>query len=415
MLLFYSMDRVTLTKSQARKIILHASGLSKPAQFGKGIEAVYKVIDHLGFLQVDTNYVVERAHHHALASRIPGYKTGWVDQLQADGRIFEFWTFASGYIPMKDYRFSLPVMESFTARRKNLTHTEAALMRRILDRIEREGPLMARDIENDRVTKSTGWWDWRPSKQALERLHLAGKLLTTRRKDFQKVYDLPDNLIPSSIDRTPPTAEEYARYTIRRALQALGIAYIKDIAWRGRYIDNVIKTELKKMVDEGEVCTVEIKDQKTAPLYMLPVYKSKKIALSGDVFILSPFDNLNVLRHRLRDFFDFEYQVECFVPEAKRKYGYFSLPVLMGDTFIARMDAKADRKQNTLTINNLHFEPVKLTKPALDKLINAIGNFASFNQCTTVTIEKTNDAAALKAIMKAWPSPAGAKRKAARR
>ncbi len=132
------MDHVTLTKSQARKIILHASGLSKPAQFGKGLEAVYKVIDHLGFLQVDTNYVVERAHHHALASRVPGYKPEWVDQLQAEGRIFEFWTFASGYIPMSDYRFSLPVMESFAGRRKELTHTEANLMKRILDRIERK-------------------------------------------------------------------------------------------------------------------------------------------------------------------------------------------------------------------------------------------------------------------------------------
>jgi len=409
------MDHVTLTKSQARKIILHASGLSKPAQFGKGLDAVYKVIDHLGFLQVDTNYVVERAHHHALASRIPGYKPEWVDQLQTEGRIFEFWTFASGYIPMNDYRFSLPVMESFAARGKELTHTEANLMKRILDRIEREGPLMARDIENDRVTKSTGWWDWRPSKQALERLHLSGNLLTTRRRDFQKVYDLPDNLIPASIDRTIPSAEEYARYTIRRALKALGIAYIKDIAWRGRYVDNVIKTEIKKMVDEGEVCMVDIKDQKTAPLYMLPAYKTKKIELSGDIFILSPFDNLNVLRHRLRDFFDFDYQVECFVPEAKRKYGYFSLPVLMGDTFIARMDSKADRKQKTLTINNLHFESIKLTKPALDKLTKAIESFAKFNQCTAVTIEKTNNAAAVKAIAKELPLTEGTKHKTVKR
>jgi len=405
------MDRVTLTKSQARKIILHASGLSKPAQFGKGQEAVYKVIDHLGFLQVDTNYVVERAHHHALAARIPGYKPEWIEQMQTDGRIFEFWTFASGYIPMNEYRYSLPVMESFAARRKELTHAEVNLMKRILDRIEREGPLMARDIENDRVTKSSGWWDWRPSKLALERLHLDGSLLTTRRKDFQKVYDLPDNLIPSSIDRTKPTAQEYARYTIQRSLRALGIAYIKDIAWRGRYVNNEIKTELQKMVDEGEVCIVSIKDQKTAPLYMLPVYKTKKIELSGDVFILSPFDNLNVLRHRLRDFFDFDYQVECFVPEAKRKYGYFSLPILMGDTFIARMDAKADRKQNTLTINNLHFESIKLTRPTLDKLIEAIENYAKFNQCAAITIEKTNDAAALKAITKAFPPKPQAKAK----
>src|SRR4051812_23534060 len=127
------MDRISLTKTQARKVILHAAGLSKRAQFGKGEEAVYKVIDHLGFFQIDTIYVVERAHHHAIASRVPDYKPEWLDQLQADGRIFEFWTHAAGYIPMRDFRFSLPVKESFIARRKTLTQTEVNLMKKVID------------------------------------------------------------------------------------------------------------------------------------------------------------------------------------------------------------------------------------------------------------------------------------------
>src|SRR5882762_5091169 len=126
------MDRLILTKSQARKIILHATGLSKRAQFGKGKEAVYKLIYHLGFIQIDTNYVVERAHHHAVASRVPGYKTEWLDQLQTEGRIFESWTYATGYIPMHDFRFSLPVKESFAARRKALTLPEVNLMKNVL-------------------------------------------------------------------------------------------------------------------------------------------------------------------------------------------------------------------------------------------------------------------------------------------
>jgi uncharacterized protein YcaQ len=134
---------------------------------------------------------------------------------------------------------------------------------------------------------------------------------------------------------------------------------------------------------------------------MLTEYKNKKITLSGDAFILSPFDVLNVYRHRLRDFFDFDYQVECFVPKAKRKYGYFSLPVLIGDTFVARMDSKADRKQRILTIHNLHFEPLKLTKPMVVKVCDAIKTFAKFNQCEALIIEKTNDKSLLKAIRKA--------------
>jgi uncharacterized protein YcaQ len=395
------MSQLVFSKSQARKIILHAAGLSKQALFGKGREAVYKLIDHLGFIQLDTNYVVERAHHHAIASRVPDYKLEWLEELQADGRIFEFFTSDSGYIPMHDFRFSLPVKESFLSGRKPLTQAEINLMNKVLDRIAREGPLKVKDFENDRLEASSGWWDWRPSKMAIERLYLEGRLMATRKKDFQKVYDLPMNLLPDDIDTTMPAPEEFARYIIRRTLGSLGIAYAKEMAWRARYVkNNLIKKELEKLVAEGEVCTVAVEGLKTAPLYMLPGYKNKKIQLSGDAFILSPFDTLNVFRHRLRDFFDFDYQVECFVPQAKRKYGYFSLPVLVGDTFVARMDSKAHRQERELVINNLHFEPLKITGPMIAKVSEAIHRFAKFNGCEAITIKKSNNKPVSKAIQR---------------
>jgi uncharacterized protein YcaQ len=156
--------------------------------------------------------------------------------------------------------------------------------------------------------------------------------------------------------------------------------------------NNLVKTEIKKMVDEGEVCYVEVEGLKSSmPIYTLPAYVKKKINIAGDLFILSPFDILNVFRRRLRDFFDFDYQVECFVPAPKRKYGYFSLPIIIGDKFIARMDSKADRKEKVFKINNLHFEKVKLKKADVQKLIEGLENFAKFNQCTKVTIDKCND------------------------
>lgn len=386
-----------LTPSQARKIILHASGLSKRAQFGKGKEAVYKVIDHLGFIQVDTNMTVERAHHHTLAARVPGYKIAWLEELQHEGRIFEFWTRDSGYIPMHDFRFSLPIHENFAARWKSIPHAEINLMNRILDRIAREGPLTAKDFENDRVKKSSGWWDWRPSKVALERLHLTGKLLANRKKDFHKVYDLTENIIPSSVDRTPPTIEEFTRHVIFRSLKALGIAWANEIAWNGRLAKHNVKSEIKRLADAGEICEVQVEGVK-GPVYMLPEYKKKRITISGDAFVLSPFDSLNFFRRRLRDFFDFDYQIECFVPEAKRKYGYFSLPILVGDTFVARMDSKADRKTKTLIIHNLHFEKVKMTKAVLEKVCDAIREFAGFNGCGEIVIQRTNEKLAANAL-----------------
>lgn len=386
------MSQLILSKSQARKIILHAAGLARPAQFGKGREAVYKLIDHLGYLQIDTNMVVERAHHHAVATRVPDYKKEWLDELVADGRVFEYFLADAGYMPMSDFRFSLCVKESFALARGPLTQPEINLMEKVLDRIAREGPLMVKDFDNDREVASAGWWDWRPSKIALERLYFDGRLMCTRTKEFHKVYDLPVNLVPNDIDTTKPTQEEFARYIIRRTLRSLGIAYVKELAWRARRVkNNLVKKELEKMVEEGEVCQVKVEGLTAAPLYMLRSYKNKKIELSGDAFVLSPFDTLNVFRHRLRDFFDFDYQIECFVPEAKRKYGYFSLPILVGDTFVARMDSKAERRQQVLTIHNLHFEQGKLSKPVLGKVTDAIRAFATFNQCRQIVLKKSNN------------------------
>ncbi len=388
---------IHFTKPEARAIILHAAGLAKRGQFGKGLEAAFKVINHLGFVQVDTNFVVERAHHHAIAARVPGYETDWLMELQADGRIYEFWTRDSGFMPMEEYRFSYPIQQVFSAKYASVPQAERNLMQRILDQIAREGPKAAKDFENDRTVKSSGWWDWRPSKVALERLHLTGQLLTTRKKDFHKQYDLTRNIVPADIDTIPPTMEAYTRHLILRSLKALGIAYQKEIAWNGRFVKPPIKTEIQKMVEAGEVCQVAVEGLK-GPLYMLPMYKNKKISIAGDVFILSPFDMLNVFRHRLRDFFNFDYQVECFVPEAKRKYGYFALPIIHGDTFIARMDAKAERKQRKLVIHNLHFEAVKMNAAITEKLCDAIRDFAAFNGCNSVVITKSNNKALLKTM-----------------
>lgn len=391
------MKPITLSKTEARLIIIHAAGLAKQAQFGKGKEAVYKVINHLGFIQVDTNYTVERAHHHALAARVPGYKNEWLEELQADARIYEFWTRDSGFMPMHEYRFSLPIHDTYREKWKSIPNAERNLMNQILDRIAREGPLKAKDFDNDRTTKSSGWWDWRPSKVALERLHVSGQLLATRKRDFHKLYDLTDNIVPANIDRTKPTPEELARHLILRSLKALGIAYANEIAWSGRLVKPPIKEELKKLIDEGTVCLVHV-DGLKGPLYMLKEYSRKKITLTGDVFILSPFDILNVFRRRLKDVFGFDYQVECFVPEAKRKFGYFSLPILAGDTFIARMDSKADRKERQLIIHNLHFEKVKLTHAITNNLLDAIKAFARFNNCAGIRITKCNNQAFRKLV-----------------
>jgi len=390
-------DNHSLTKQQARKIILDAAGLARKAQFGTGVEAIYRVIDHLGFVQLDTNYVIERAHHHVMAARIPDYETEWLANLCEDGRIYEYFSSDAGYLPMHDFRFSLPVKKAFETQGQPLSKPEINLMKQIMDRVEREGALMVGDFDNDRLEASSGWWDWRPAKVALERLYLNGSLMISRTKSFQKVYDLPLNLVPQETDLTMPSDEEYAHFIILRTLGALGIAAVKEMAWRARRVKgNLIKKELEIMVQTGEVKMV-IVDGVKGPLYML-TGREINVELSNDVFILSPFDILNVFRHRLKDFFNFDYQIECFVPAPKRLYGYFSLPVLAGETFIARMDAKADRKKKVLIVHNIHFEPIDIEQTVIEKFIHALKAFARFNQCRDIIFKRSNNEAYLDAI-----------------
>lgn len=391
------MEPISLTKSQARKIILKAAGLARKAQFGTGIEAVYRLIDHLGYVQLDTNYVVERAHHHVMAARVPDYQKEWLAELCEEGRVFEYVTSDAGYLPMSDFRFSLPVKKAFESKAKPLSTAEINLMKMIMDQVEREGAVMVGDFENDRQEASSGWWDWRPAKVALERLYLNGSLMISRTRTFHKSYDLPLNLVPQDTDLSMPTAEEYARFVIRRTLAALGIASVKEMAWRARHVKgNLIKSELEKMVVNAELNRVVVEEIKT-PLYMLPG-QELELSLSDDVFILSPFDVLNVFRHRLKDFFNFDYQIECFVPAPKRKYGYFSLPILAGETFIARMDAKADRKQKVLIVHNIHFEAIELDQARLAKFAIALQDFVHFNECRDIVFKQSNNERYMQAI-----------------
>lgn len=395
------MEAIELSRSQARRMILHAAGLSGKAQFGTGIDAVNRVIDHLGYVQLDTNYVVERAHHHALFTRVPDYQTEWLAALCNDGDVFEYFTSDAGFLPMHDFRFSLPVKKAFATQGSPLTKVQSDLMTQILDQVERDGAVMVGDFENDRIEASSGWWDWRPAKVALERLYLEGKLMISRNSAFQKVYQLPLDVIPHDTDQTEPTDEDYARYIIKRTLGALGISSVKEMAWRARRVKgNLVKKELEKMLQAGEVKTV-IVDGVKGPLYILSD-TDVNVNIEDEVFILSPFDILNVFRARLKDFFDFDYQIECFVPAPKRKFGYFSLPILAGERFIARMDAKADRKKKTLIVQNLHFEPIEIDDITIDKLIGNLKEFTLFNKCNDVIFKKSNRNDLLKFISKAF-------------
>jgi len=400
------MKKIEITKKRARRIAVYSSRLSHHVNRPKGKKGILKVIDHLGYIQIDTISVVERAHHHTLWNRKHEYTQNDLDSLLSEDReVFEYWGHAASVLPMKDYRFYLPYMKKcrnpssgWVLRRKE---TCMDILEDVFNRIREEGPLSSRDFQTETRKKQTGWWDWKPAKTALEVLFSEGRIMVSSRKGFQRYYDLTERVLPSGVNRQHPSELDTGCFYVRRALKAYGVASDKEMCDHIYSADKrVVLEALSAMTDSGEVIPVRVKSLEKVNYYILKdscdtFLKFKKI--KPVVRFLSPFDNLVIQRERIERLFDFSYRIECYVPEKKRKYGYFSLPVLYGDNLIGRMDSKADRKTKTFIVKNLLFEEnVTHTKDLKKDLFSALNRFKQFNGCSGLDIRQVKPESALK-------------------
>ncbi|MEM1084896.1 MAG: crosslink repair DNA glycosylase YcaQ family protein [Verrucomicrobiota bacterium] len=378
-----------VSKGQARRMAL-AAGLRSS---GRGKQAVLNTIEHLGYVQIDTISVIERAHHHVLWSRQPGYRPEFLDELLAKDRsVFEHWAHAVAYLPMRDYRYYLASFEAFrkppTAKwQKERMARAKPLLKPVLKRIEEEGPLSSRDFEDGR-SKKGNWWDWKPAKVALEVLFLQGRIMVSERRGFQRVYDLSERVLPEGIDLSEPDEGERAEYQIRRALTAMGLAREAEIAKCLELCRRpAIRAGLERLVATGEVVELAVKGVEGETYHALAetLHSSAGPKTPGKVRILSPFDNLTIQRERMRLLFDFDYTIECYVPEKKRRYGYFACPVLWKNRLAARIDMKADRKSGTLLVKGLHHEASLADRSGFDQALEpALADFARFNGCSSI-------------------------------
>lgn len=384
---------VIITKQTARRIAIRQSGLNKRSPFGRGKNAVYKALDHLGYIQIDTISVVERAHHHNLWNRVSNHEKKYLHILQfRDKKVLEYWAHAASYLPMKDFRYTLIMKQFFKDQKDRWPKPDKSIMNRVFEQVKSEGTMMARDFEH-RQTPGGGWWDWKPAKWALERLFLEGDLVIRERKGFQKVYDIPENVIPADIDVSFPSLDAHARYLIRRCLQAFGIATLNEMYYLRKGMGPHVKKNVDEMLKEGELMKVQIKGLNNQYFSFPGKDQFTGIRIAKNVRILSPFDNLIIQRKRTKEIFGFDYQIECYVPRPKRKYGYFTLPLLYGDQFIGRMDSKANRKTKCYHIFNLVIEDeVKIDDRMLEELVKSIWEFTGFNGCVEVDIGRVEPA-----------------------
>jgi uncharacterized protein YcaQ len=264
-----------------------------------------------------------------------------------------------------------------------------------LDRIKAEGPLQSKDFEYKRDTPGN-WYNWKPAKQALEQLFMEGKLMVVKRQNFQKVYDLTERVLPSTTNVSMPTNNELAAYLIKRAIQAHGIVNENEIGYLRKGLKEIISKELKRMIDVGAVESLRIEKLNenyfTIPALMKTFEKANgKLLHTPNIHFLSPFDNAVIQRKRLNNLFGFDYCIECYLPEQKRKYGYLCLPVLYNNKFVARLDPKADRASKVFYIKSIHFEKKFIKDEVFNEAFaKNIKMFALFNSCNKIVIVKAD-------------------------
>lgn len=382
---------VPVSLPEARRRVLLAQGLLGGPRFGKGKAGTLAAIEHLGYVQIDTISVVERAHHHTLWSRVPGYSPNQLRELQArDRTIFEYWSHAAAYLPLRDYRFALRRMEAFARGKRHWFRRDNKVRRYVLDRIRAEGPLRARDFEAPAGHRGGSWFEWKPAKSALEQLFWSGELMVRERRGFEKVFDLRERALPAAADTRMPSEAEFLRHLARTVLAAQGLAAAREISYQRHLPAAGLAKVLADMREAGEVLEFKVEGISGETFYGLKDMAALPAGTGTDVHILSPFDNLVIQRKRLSRLFGFDYQVECYVPGPKRKFGYFCLPVLRGTGFLGRLDARADRASGVLRLENFHWEPSVRRRAGHRAAVGAaIEEFALFNACSrTEGLEK---------------------------
>ncbi|WP_234681907.1 winged helix-turn-helix domain-containing protein [Bradyrhizobium monzae] len=339
-----------LPTTQARQIWLRAQRLDTRAPFGEGAQAVAEAIAHLGYVQIDTINVIERCHHHILFSRIPSYSRADLRHAQSvDRSVFEYWTHALSYVPSNEFRFFLPAMREHKREGHRWYASVTPADTRKVMRLLRAGPLTIRDIEDDVLTEKEHLWQSRkPSKRALQLAFYTGVATVSARQGMLKTYDLMTRHFGWDKLPKPASAKEITAYLLDRALRSQGVVSLDSICHLDAPSKKAVAGLIAARVRRGELVPVAIEGAGKQEHWGTPAALEPHEVSPDLVHILSPFDPLIIQRKRTNLIFGYNHLFEAYVPKAKRKLGYFALPVLVGDEIVAALDLKTDRQAKKL-------------------------------------------------------------------
>jgi uncharacterized protein YcaQ len=410
-----NVEPIKISRDEARLLAVIGQRLDRRPR-GKVTKArVLETIEHLGCVQLDTISVVARSHETVLWSRLGAFDPALVWKLYADRKLFEYWTHAAAITPIHMFPYFRAVMDRFRdGDVGGWLEQNAELAAHIMAEIEANGPQLSRSFEGPLEGKASPW-EWyggKPAKQALDYLWCIGELTVINRQGFQRLYDLTARSISEELRAELPSTEERQRFFTAKALSAMGIATAR---WTADYFRTGGKphvnakdsaAQLDRMVEEGAACRVDIAGlEEPAWLHssMLGKLDDLRAGRGKPVLttLLSPFDSLVWHRGRALDLFDFDYRIEVYTPEPKRKYGYYSLPILHRGRLIGRIDLHYNRKARLLTIRAAHLEPkVRPSESIAAAIAGAVADYLGFLGGGEIVLGSITDPPALAPLLK---------------
>jgi uncharacterized protein len=392
--------------SALRALALHTQQLdtANGREPTPSLDTIYATVNQLGAVQIDTLQMVARAHYLALWSRHGAYPQHLLDDLfSKERKLFEDWYHAACYIPIHEYRYQLPrqrkVRENghswYSRWIDEPGHRD--LVAAVTERIRAEGGLRVSDFENPGQRRGS-WWDWKPAKVALEYAFAYGDLMIAERVKFQRVYDLTERVLPDWVERSEPTEAERNRFLVERGAKALGVSLPRnpgDYTWMKITTSRPIVTQMLK---EGTL--VEIQGETVNGPQPLIVHRDNlpllEKAASGAIraertTFLNPWDSFWWAQDRDEALWGFQHVFELYVPEPKRVYGYYLMPILHKDRLVGRLDPKLERKTGLLRLKAVHLEPGLVPdEELLADVAVALRDFMRFHKAKEVVIEKSN-------------------------
>ncbi len=385
------MAEPALSLQTARNLHLAAQGLlRKPRRRARPAD-ILSTITQMSLLQIDTINVVARSPYLVLFSRLGEYPPHWLDEALARGELMEYWAHEACFLPRSDFalvRHQMLKPENMGWKyRAEWMAEHAEDIAELLDWIEQNGPVRSADFEHPR-SGQRGWWDWKPHKKHLEGLFSAGKLMVVERRNFQRVYDITTRVMPHWNDEEHLVSQDIAQARmLENSARSLGIFKSGWLADYYRLKKVKVSDHLARWQAEGRVMRVNVETQGEMWLHcdLQPLLETPLRATHSAV--LSPFDPVVWDRRRAQQLFNFSYRLECYTPAEKRKYGYFTLPLLHCGQLVGRMDAKMHRKTGELAINALYLEPdIAPGARLITGLQDAITSFAKWQGAQHITL-----------------------------